>query len=325
MKIKITVIVLALSMDVTAARVAAQNPPDVTVRSDVVIGADDGVTIVVADSDELSKAWRVNSSGDLTLPMVGEIHAAGMTSANFETELRNKLKSYIRDPQVTAYVSETRSQPVIVQGAVPKPGTVQMDGSKTLLGVLMQSGGPNPTGSATAAGPTVTVTRDMKYGTIPFDGAKTDEHGHYSTVELKLKDVLKADSHQANLLLMPHDTVSVSTKQRLVYVIGQVTRPGAVELDTQDTVSVMQVLAAAGGVTDLASPSHTMIMHVNEGGKYTRIAAIDVNRLLSGKSEDRLLSPGDVLVVPQSHIKSYLQTAATAATSAGAYAVIMHF
>jgi polysaccharide export outer membrane protein len=246
MRVAILAVLGLLSVGI-GPRVAAQDASAAPTHNGDVIGPDDGIAITAADAEELNKTWRVNSSGDLNLPMLGQIHAAGLTVEQLENDLTEKLKSFIRDPHVTVYISEFRSQPVTVEGAVAKPGTLQTEGSKTLLGVVMMAGGPN------AAGPTVTLTRETKYGSIPLPDAKTDPQGHYSTVELKLKDVLNASTPAANLMVRAHDVVAVSTKQRLIYIIGQVNKPGAVELDTQESISVMQVLAAAGGLTNVAA------------------------------------------------------------------------
>jgi len=299
--------------------VAVQDAATSPTRNGDVIGPDDGIVINAADAEELSKPWRVNSSGDLNLPMVGQVHAAGLTVEQLENDLTEKLKSFIRDPHVTVYVSEFRSQPVIVEGAVAKPGPLQTEGPKTLLGVLMMAGGPN------AAGPTVTLTRETKYGEIPLPNAKTDPQGRYNTVELKLKDVLNASTPAANLMVRAHDVVAVSTKQRLIYVIGQVNKPGAVELDTQDSISVMQVLAAAGGLTSVAAPGNTAVMHLDENGQYNKVASINLKRVMSGKGGDRMLTAGDIIVVPENHVKSYVQAATMSAATTATYSILMHF
>ena len=62
----------------------------------MLIGANDTVTIIALNLDEISKAWRVSSSGDLTLYLVGRIHAAGMTVEELEEEITTRLKSYVK-------------------------------------------------------------------------------------------------------------------------------------------------------------------------------------------------------------------------------------
>ncbi|MCU1241121.1 MAG: polysaccharide export protein [Candidatus Acidoferrum typicum] len=315
-RIVVLFFVLGFATNSFAAR---QNTQPVLSKNDNVIGPEDTLNIVAGEAEEISKTWRVSANGDLALPMIGHIHAAGLTVAQLEEQIAEKLKAFIREPHVSVYISEFRSQPVTIEGAVAKPGTIQTEGPKTLLNVLMMAGGPN------AAGPTVILTRKTKNGSIPLDGAKTDANGEYSTVELKLKDVMNASSPAANLIMRPHDVLSVSTKQRLVYIIGQVNRPGAVELDTQDSVSAMQVLAAAGGLTSLAVPSNTAIMHVDEKGQYSKVASINLKSVMNGKGADRMLTPGDIVVVPENHIKSYVQAATMSATTSGMYAILMHF
>jgi polysaccharide export outer membrane protein len=222
----------------------------------------------------------------------------------------SKLKQFILNPQVTIYISEYRSVMVVVGGAVAKPGRILAEGPKTLLSVLMLAGGPQ------APGPTVTVTRDMRYGIIPLPEARRELDQLHNTIELPLSAVLNASSAAANLIMQPDDVVSVSTQQRLVYILGEVNRPGAIELVTHDSISVVQVLAAAGGTTKTAAPSKTAILRLNSEGLYKRLGSVDLKGILAGKREDRVLSAGDVLVVPSSSFKMYFQAAMlSAATS----------
>jgi len=281
----------------------------------VVIGPEDSVTIVALDAEEISKTWRVSSTGDLNLPMVGTIHAAGLTPKQLEDKLTEGLKKYIREPQVTVYIANFESQPVTVAGAVHKPGTFQLEGPKTLLSVLMMAYGPD------ASGPTLVVSRPIESGPIPLPEAKLDSTGQRSTVELRISDVLDPSTPGSNLIIKPNDVISVSSKPRLVYIIGEVARPGAVELVTQDRVSVMQVLAAAGGLTKIASPRHSEIMRVDAQGTYKRVASIDLKQVMTGKSEDRLLTAGDIIVVPSSSLKPLGQVATLGAVSTGLYII----
>jgi polysaccharide export outer membrane protein len=302
----------------TASFVFAQTPATQPVQNSDVMGPGDSVTIVAPESEELSKAWRVTSSGDLSLPMVGTVHAAGLTTDQLAQELTLRLKAYVKEAQVSVYISEYRSQPVTVAGAVHNPGRLQTEGPKTLLTVLMMAGGVN------LPGPTVTVTRDMKYGQIPLPQTIVDPQQKYSSAELRLKNVLDASSSEANLILRPNDVVSVSTNRQLVYIIGEVNRPGVVELVSQDSISVMQVLAAAGGLTKVASAHNTQIMRVDSKGLYDKTASIDLNGVLNGKIKDRALIGGDIVMVPSSRLKTYTQAAALSMAQTATY-VLMRF
>ena len=307
----IIVTLLILSAFGSVSRGAAQEEQNSRVLSGTVIGPDDGVTIVALGADDIIKTWRVSSTGDLTLPMVGKIHAAGKTTEQLELELTSRLKSFIREPEVTIYISEFRSETVIVQGAVAKPGRIQTEGRKTLLDVLIMAGGTN------SPGPTVKVTRAARYGTIPLPEARRDLEGISSSVELPVKDVLDASTAAANLIMQPDDVVSVSIQQRLVYIMGEVNHAGAIELVTQDSVSIVQVLAAAGGMTTVAAPAKTAILRRDPEGRYSPVDSVDLKKIFAGKNKDKLLLAGDIVVVPSSNVKFYMQAIMMSAATSG--------
>lgn len=282
----------------------------------IIVGPDDTVSIVALDADEISKSWRVASSGELNLPMLGKIQAAGLTVDQLEQEIANRMKRFYRDPQVTVFVSEFRSQPVSVIGAVDKPGTYQLQGAKTLFQALLLSGGPKP-----EAGITLTLKRNSERGDIPYPGAKSVEDGEYHVLELDLKEVMQGQSEAAMVPVQPFDVISVSDirQPKLVHIAGEVNKPGAVELISQDTVSLMQVLAVAGGLTRTSSPGKTMIMHLNAQGVQTSLGFVDLKKIMNGKAKDLDLSAGDIIIVPSNTIMSYVQAASTSAITTGIY------
>ena len=295
----------------SVSRLAGQTTQASSTVSSTTIGAEDTIPVVALGADEISKPWRVSSTGDLTLPLLGRIHVAGKTTEQLENELTDKLSSYIRNPAVTVYISEFRSGTVTVQGAVEKPGRFQTEGKKTLLGVLMMAGGVK------SPGPTLKVTRASRYGAIPLPGARKALVGDTSSIEIPITAALDAGTPAANLIMEPEDVVSVSIVQRLVYILGEVNRGGAVELVTQDSVSIVQVLAAAGGFTKVASPGKTTILRKDSEGRYTPMGSVDLKKIMAGKDEDKLLLAGDIVIVPSSNVKFYLQSALLAAATGG--------
>ena len=106
------------------------------------------------------------------------------------------------------------------------------------------AGGPKET-----AGSQVTLTRLRERGHIDYPGARQDEAGKYDVLDVDLKDVMEAAAMPARIPIAPYDVVTVSEykPQRVVHIAGEVNKPGAVELVSQDTVSLMKVLAVAGG------------------------------------------------------------------------------
>lgn len=271
------------------------------------IGPDDTVTITALNVDEISKSWRIGPTGELNLPMVGRINAAGMTAEQLEQAISDRLKEYVRDPQVTVFVSDFKSHPVTITGAVEKPGILQLERPTPLFAVLAEAGGVKDPGS------TVTLSRSTDNGAIAAAGAVTSRDGKYSVLELPIGDVLRGDGPSANVEVHAFDTVTVSQVKhpRLVFLSGEVNKPGAIELDTQDTVSLTKALAMAGGFTHIAKPAHTVIRHVNKKGEETALAFVDLNKIMKGKAKDLTLMEGDIVIIPSSTLQTYLQAMAT--------------
>jgi polysaccharide export outer membrane protein len=294
----------------------AAPPAPATAAPGHIIGPEDTLTISVVDAEELNKAWRVSPAGEVTLPMVGRMQAAGMTVDEFQASLTEKLRKYYLNPQVNAFISEVRSQPITITGPVEKPGTYQLEGARTLLDIVSMAGGPKDT-----AGSTVTLTRGLDQGPINYPGARLDETGKYHMIELPLQDVTDGHSLAAAIPVRPYDVISVSPvkAQRLVHIAGEVIKPGAVELVSQNTVSLMKVVAVAGGLTRTASPRKTLIMHINSQGVQTSTAFINLGKIMSGKAKDLELSPGDIVVVPSNTVMSYVQAASLSTLSTGIY------
>jgi polysaccharide export outer membrane protein len=112
------------------------------------IGAEDLLEITVFDAPELSRAARVASDGAISLPVLGSVKAAGLTPTELATDIEARLRGkYMVDPHVAVDVTEARSRPIYVLGAVKKPGAYPLDGSEpvTALRALALGEGLQPT------------------------------------------------------------------------------------------------------------------------------------------------------------------------------------
>jgi polysaccharide export outer membrane protein len=104
----------------------------------------DVLDISVFKVPDLSKSVQVSDSGTINLPLLGEVQASGKTAQEIERELTTRLgKKYLKDPQVTVYVKENKSQQVTIEGAVKAPGVYPITGKKTLLQLVATAGGVN--------------------------------------------------------------------------------------------------------------------------------------------------------------------------------------
>ena len=190
--------------------------------SGYVLGPDDEIMIRGIEASEISdkpdKPFLIGTNGDITLPMIGRVKAGGLTVEQLEAELTTRFKEFIQEPQISVTVTEFRSQPVSVFGAVTKPGVVQLRGGQTLYEVLSMAGGPRDT-----AGSILTVTRPRQSGEIPLPGAKVDPTGQFSSVELNVQEILEGKNPAANIEIKPNDIISVSeASSNMVYVVGDV-------------------------------------------------------------------------------------------------------
>ena len=122
--------------DTTAASGAYQG------ASDYRIGAQDLLAISVFGVQELAKEVRVNSNGQISLPLIGGMMAGGLTIPELERELARKYADgYLQNPQVSVFVKEFTSQRVTLEGAVAKPGIYPITGRTTLLQAIALAGG----------------------------------------------------------------------------------------------------------------------------------------------------------------------------------------
>ena len=112
-------------------------------RWDYPIGTGDLIEISVPSMQELEEeSVRVSSSGTVSLPMLGDIRASGLTEKEFKAELRRKLSEYMHDPRVSVNVKEYRSRQVGVIGAVEDPGLHDAGGAdSTILDMISEAGG----------------------------------------------------------------------------------------------------------------------------------------------------------------------------------------
>lgn len=109
--------------------------------SDYVIGVDDVLAINVWKETEISRTVQVRPDGKISLPLVGEIQAAGQQPLQLQQQIADKLKSYISDPEVTVIVQEVHSKKFNVIGEVQRPGTYALSNSSTVLDAIALAGG----------------------------------------------------------------------------------------------------------------------------------------------------------------------------------------
>jgi polysaccharide biosynthesis/export protein len=277
-----------------AAGAPSATPPNVT---SYVLGPEDQITVrVFAANDIPNKPVQIDNDGTVTLPMIGQVHAAGLTVEQLQGHLVTAYKKYFKDPQVTVQVNDFRSQPVSVAGNVTRPGVVQLRGNRNLMEVIGQAGGLRAD-----AGDSVMITRNLSEGPIPVSGAFTDPTSKYSIAHINIRSVMSGKNPEANIQIKPHDVITVP-RARLIYVLGNVGRPGGYVLAENESMSLTQAIALAGGWNKTAALSSARILRADGGPARQQISA-NVKKIMENKAPDVQMRPDDILYIPNSMTK----------------------
>lgn len=290
-------------------------------ESAYILGPEDQLTIRVLDLDEFNAQnlppVRIDPSGNIRLPLVGRVHASGLTVGQLETEIGKRLSNLMNAPEVTVGVTDFRSHPVSVLGAVKNPGVHQITGKKTLFEVLSLAGGLNAD-----AGNTIKITRRIDEGALPLPDVIRDPSGEFSVGELNVRAVMEAKNPRENIEVLANDVITVP-KADLVYVVGGVKRAGGFVLSEKEQISVLQALSLAEGLDREAAPKKARILRAGAAGAQRTEIPIDLSRILEGHAEDIALRANDILFVPTSGAKSVgirvLETAVQMATGVAIY------
>jgi polysaccharide export outer membrane protein len=280
---------------------AIQQPNDAPLIFKAHIGPGDELDITVYGEPELTQHVRVESSGDISVSLIDRIHVAGLSSDEASKVIEQKLVSagYLKDPHVNVFVKEYTNQGIVVQGQVVKPGVYGTFGPIRLFDLLVDAGGMSP-----AAGNKVWIAHA---------GQKTTE-------EITLTSD-PAKSFQANVQVLPGDVVTVA-KAGIVYVIGEVNRPGGYVLQNGDdvrAVSAVQAVALAAGPTHTAGINGTRIIRRTPEG--IREIPLPLKKMMEGKAQDVELHPDDILFIPNSVLKSLATTVPAIFTAASGAAI----
>ncbi len=307
--------------------------PEPSSAADYRIGAEDLLKISVYGAPDLDRTVRVSADGSISLPLVGDVQARGLTTRELETAIETLLKrKYMTNPHVSVFLREVRSHPVSVFGAVEKPGVFQIRRAKSLIEVLsmaqgladdagdsvivMRHGGLTSPAAASSPDPQLVAATDppresAKQGLFPPSASAA---GGSASVKISLKDLLDSGDARYNVMVYPGDVVKVP-RAGIVYVVGEVRKPGGFELKANESISVLQALALAEGLTPTSSRKGARIIRTNEATGERHEVAINLSRILAGKVADPMLRPNDIVFVPNSASKAALYRGAEAAVS----------
>lgn len=206
------------------------------------LGVGDAVRVLVHQQPDLTTDARISERGTIAMPLIGEVKLAGLSQVEAAGAIGESLKKgqFLKDPQVSVAITTVRSKQVSVLGLVARPGRYALDDtSSQLADVIAAAGGVMPTGSEI-----VSVLRDGKEHKVPVVGKSFPLRGG--------------------------ETINVE-RAPVFYIYGEVSRAGAYRLEPQMTV--MQAIAAGGGITPRGSDRRLKLRRPSAGGKYVEIDA----------------------------------------------------
>lgn len=224
---------MALAVPASAQVPAARAPAAVAPAAPAAeyrLGVGDVLRITVFQNPELTLESRLNEGGVLSFPLIGSVRVGGLSVPEAERLIADSLArgNFLRNPQVTIIVLQVRGNQVNVLGQVGRPGRYPLETADTrLTDMIALAGGVAPGGADVVV---VTGTRDGK----PF------------REEVDLPALFTAGGAARDIVLRNGDAVWVD-RQPLVYIYGEVQRPGPMRLERGMTL--LQALATGGGLT----------------------------------------------------------------------------
>lgn len=262
---------------------------------DVPIGVGDVIEVSVLGVPDLSKTVEVSSSGNITLPYLGQVHVDGLTVFNLEKKLATLYDAdLVNDPQVSVLIREYQSHSITLIGEVGRPGTYPMRSKTSLINALAMAGWIN-----TKAGDKILIHRA---GSSP-PSAKESTSAGAEVVEINFKDLVKAGNEKLNIELKSGDVVNVTSKddERFIYLLGGVNRPGA--YNTLKNLHLLEATASAGGLSPQAKGDKILIIRMNKEGERLEITT-NLDDVIKGKRENILLQENDVVFIPSRGTKN---------------------
>lgn len=245
------------------------------------LGPKDLVRVRVFEIPELDVERRVGENGNLTLPLIGDVAASGLTQVELTSRLEALLVACcVNRASVEIEVREFRSRPITIIGAVAQPGPLAFSGRWTLLEALAAAGG-----LGSGHGDAIYVLR-------------RSENGLTDQVTISVADLLVKADPRVNIPIFANDLINVPTTVTVrIYCLGEVAHPGAVEFTSNEQITLLSTIARAGGLSDRASSK--ILIKRKSGTDSTEEIKVDYRRIVTGRDPDPVLVEGDILIIKE--------------------------
>jgi polysaccharide biosynthesis/export protein len=246
----------------------------------------DQINLTVHGQKDLTRTLRVSQSGTITVPLVGEVQAAGLSTPELERRIEDRLRGgYLMNPRVSVMVSEFQGRQFMVMGAVQQPGAFPLKANHTTMMLALSE----------AKGVKESADR------VAYVLRAHPRPGEPQPVMVDLDALLRQGHPGHNVVVEPGDSVYVP-EANTYYVAGEVEKKGAFVLRRETTLA--RALTEAGGVTKRAATGEIRVIRTGPTGEKQEIGAFDLQAVMSGdRRQDIPLQAQDVVVVPESGAK----------------------
>ncbi len=285
------------------------------------LGSGDHLDISVFDAPEFTATKVVAPDGTVTLPIVGSIPAAGRSTAQLTQELQGKLKRWLKVPVVSIGVVKFRPLLISVAGEVRRPGPMQMNNIPNEPRAESSTTNP-PNTSTLQALPTLSAALENAGGlTRDADIRRVSLRRGVNTIPIDLWAGISTDQPTPDYMLQDGDSIfvpklspqdvldrrllaksSLAPKTIKVRVVGEVKKPGEVDVAPESTIS--GAVAIAGGATEKGKLKRVSLVRLDETGKVQE-QQLDLTQMIDSQQ----VQDGDVIIVPKSSSFSFIDVA----------------
>jgi polysaccharide export outer membrane protein len=287
----------------TSARAATRNTTGLTpstsgrifpVNGETLIGQGDLIRVEVFGTPEYSQDVRIDTSGVAHLNGIGDITLQDLNLADSATTVRLKLQQFklMNDPQVTISIQEYISHGISLRGEFKSPGIYPVVGTRHLSDLLSITGG---------------ITEFS-------DGTARIRHGNSPDIE-----TISVWKDADNVWLKPGDEIT-AVRAGLVYIVGNVARPGGFPLNRP--TSIVQALTLAQGLLPSTAENKVQVFRKKPGSDERIDISVRLHDILHGKIADFPLVAEDIVYIPGSPLKAGAKIGATAALAFASQAIV---
>jgi polysaccharide export outer membrane protein len=265
----------------------------------LLIGPGDALHLQVFDTPEMEQHVRVTDAGEIPLILGGNVKVAGLTPELAGRVIEKALidGKFFSHPHVTVEVEEFAAQKVFVMGEVNQPGAFDTHAPRTVYEVLALAGG-----LTLLADRKVLIQRKGSQEKVPYFFSNNADAALDSSVKVN-----------------PGDTVFVP-RAGIVYALGDVRQPGGYTMTNNEAqLSLLQLVARAGGMNNSAVPTHARLIRKSANG--TVEIALNISAMQKGKTTDIPLQANDIVYIPFSYLRNSVVNVQGLATSLGTAAL----